>query len=95
MKTYRGAHEWIHVFFTLALVGVEWSALRTGHFTQGTEVPVPIAVFSILATRGDLMLYDCSPILWALWVGLCLVIATHLHYAVQPICWTLASLPIY
>jgi hypothetical protein len=35
MKTYRGADVFIHVFLTLALVGGEWSASRSGRFTSG------------------------------------------------------------
>jgi hypothetical protein len=35
MKTYGGADVQSHVFFTLALVGVQWSASRHGRFTSG------------------------------------------------------------
>jgi hypothetical protein len=33
MKTYEGANVWIHVFFTSALVGGEWSTAQPGRFT--------------------------------------------------------------
>jgi hypothetical protein len=32
MKAYGGMDVWIHVFFTSALVGVEWSSSRPGRF---------------------------------------------------------------
>jgi hypothetical protein len=35
MKTYGGASSYIHVFLTLALDGVEWSASRFGRYTFG------------------------------------------------------------
>jgi hypothetical protein len=35
MKTYGGVDVYIHVFFTSALVGGEWSASRPGRFTPG------------------------------------------------------------
>jgi hypothetical protein len=37
MKTYRGVDVWIHIFWTLALVGGEWSASRPCRFTPGTH----------------------------------------------------------
>jgi hypothetical protein len=39
MKMYGGVVVEIHVFLTSALVGVEWSGSRTGHFTSGERVP--------------------------------------------------------
>jgi hypothetical protein len=45
MKVYGGVdvyiYIYIHVFLTLALVGDEWSASRSGLFTPGEKVPVP------------------------------------------------------
>jgi hypothetical protein len=38
MKAFGGVGVWIHIFFTLALVG-EWSASRPGRFTPGEKVP--------------------------------------------------------
>jgi hypothetical protein len=35
MKAYRGVDVQIHVFFTSALVGGEWSASRLYRFTPG------------------------------------------------------------
>jgi hypothetical protein len=35
MKMYGGVGIYIHVFLTLALDGVEWSASRSGRFTPG------------------------------------------------------------
>jgi hypothetical protein len=35
MKAYGGLDVWSHIFFTSALVGDEWSALRPSHFTLG------------------------------------------------------------
>jgi hypothetical protein len=35
MKVYRGVDVWIHFFFTLALVGGEWSASRPCRLTPG------------------------------------------------------------
>jgi hypothetical protein len=39
MKAYRGVDVLIHIFFTSALVGGEWSALRPGRFTPGEKAP--------------------------------------------------------
>jgi hypothetical protein len=39
MKAYRGVDVQIHIFFTSALVGSEWSASRLGRFTPGEEAP--------------------------------------------------------
>jgi hypothetical protein len=39
MKAYRGVDVWIHIFFTLALVGGEWSNSRPGRFTPGERAP--------------------------------------------------------
>jgi hypothetical protein len=39
MKTYEGVDVEIHVFLTLALVGGEYSASRSGHFTPREKVP--------------------------------------------------------
>jgi hypothetical protein len=37
MKAYVGVGVYIHSFLTSALIGVEWSASRTGRFTPGTH----------------------------------------------------------
>jgi hypothetical protein len=37
MKAYGGADVYIHIFLTSVLVGGEWSASRTGHFTPCTH----------------------------------------------------------
>jgi hypothetical protein len=37
MKAYGGVNVYIHIFFTSALVGGEWSALRPRRFTPGTH----------------------------------------------------------
>jgi hypothetical protein len=42
MKAYGGVDVQIHIFLTSALVGGEWSASRSGRFTPGKELPVPI-----------------------------------------------------
>jgi hypothetical protein len=39
MKMYGGVDAQIHVFLTLALVGAEWSASRSGRFTPGEKAP--------------------------------------------------------
>jgi hypothetical protein len=39
MKTYAAVVVEIYVFVTSALVGVEWSASRTGRFTPGEKAP--------------------------------------------------------
>jgi hypothetical protein len=39
MKTYKGVDIWIHVFYTSALVGGEWSASLPGRFTPGERAP--------------------------------------------------------
>jgi hypothetical protein len=39
MKAYGGVNVQIHVFFTTALVGGEWSASRPGRFTPGERTP--------------------------------------------------------
>jgi hypothetical protein len=39
MKTYGRVFVEIHVFLTLAPVGGEWSASRTGRFTPGERAP--------------------------------------------------------
>jgi hypothetical protein len=38
MKAYGGVDVQIHVFLTLALTGVEWSASRPCRFTPGTHL---------------------------------------------------------
>jgi hypothetical protein len=43
MKIHRGVDVKIHIFFTFALVGGEWSASRPYRFTPGEEPPVPRA----------------------------------------------------
>jgi hypothetical protein len=40
MKAYGGVHVQIHVFLTTTLVGVKWSASRSGRFTPGERVPL-------------------------------------------------------
>jgi hypothetical protein len=40
MKTYGGVDVEIHVFFTSALFGGEWSASQPGRFTSGERAPV-------------------------------------------------------
>jgi hypothetical protein len=42
MKAYGRVDVQIHIFFTSALVGGEWSASRPGTFTPGKEPPGPI-----------------------------------------------------
>jgi hypothetical protein len=43
MKIYVGVDEWIHAFFTSALVGGEWSASRPCRFTlRGKSRMYPI-----------------------------------------------------
>jgi hypothetical protein len=42
MKAYGGVVVEIHIFFTSALVGGEWSASHPGRFIQGKELPEPI-----------------------------------------------------
>jgi hypothetical protein len=39
MKAYGGAHVYIHIFLTSALVGGEWSPSRPGHLTPGERAP--------------------------------------------------------
>jgi hypothetical protein len=39
MKAYGGVDIWIHIFFTSALAGCEWSASRTRLFTPGDKAP--------------------------------------------------------
>jgi hypothetical protein len=39
MKTYRGVDVEIHVFFTSALVGSEWSDSLPGRFNPGERAP--------------------------------------------------------
>jgi hypothetical protein len=39
MKMYGGVDILIHVFFTLALAGGEWSASHLCHFTPGNRPP--------------------------------------------------------
>jgi hypothetical protein len=39
MKTYGGVDAYIHVFFTSALDGGEWSASRPTRFTPGERAP--------------------------------------------------------
>jgi hypothetical protein len=39
MKTYEGVDVEIHIFFTSALVGGEWSASRPGRFTPEERIP--------------------------------------------------------
>jgi hypothetical protein len=39
MKAYVGVDVWIHTVLTSTLVGGEWSASRTCHFTPGERVP--------------------------------------------------------
>jgi hypothetical protein len=39
MKTYGGVDVYIHVFFTSALVGGEWSASRPSRFTPEERAP--------------------------------------------------------
>jgi hypothetical protein len=37
MKAYGGVDVWIHGYFTSVLVGGEWSAARSGHFTAASH----------------------------------------------------------
>jgi hypothetical protein len=39
MKTYRAVDVYIHIFFTLALAGAQWSASRPGRFTPEERAP--------------------------------------------------------
>jgi hypothetical protein len=39
MMAYVGVDVYIHVFFTSALVGGEWSVSRPGRFTPGKRAP--------------------------------------------------------
>jgi hypothetical protein len=39
MKAYGGVDVKIHIFWTSALIGGEWSASRLGHFTPGERAP--------------------------------------------------------
>jgi hypothetical protein len=39
MKAYGGVDVWIHIFFTFALVGGEWSASLPCRFTLGERAP--------------------------------------------------------
>jgi hypothetical protein len=39
MKAYGGVDVKIHIFFTSALAGSEWSASRPGRFTPGERAP--------------------------------------------------------
>jgi hypothetical protein len=39
MKAYGGMDVYIHIFLTSALVGGEWSASRSRHFTPGERAP--------------------------------------------------------
>jgi hypothetical protein len=39
MKVYGGVDVYIHIFFTSALDGGEWSASRPGRFTPGERTP--------------------------------------------------------
>jgi hypothetical protein len=42
MKAYGGVDVYIHIFFTVALVGGQYSASLPGRFTRGEIAPVPI-----------------------------------------------------
>jgi hypothetical protein len=39
MKAYARVDVYIHIFFTSALDGCEWSVSRPSHFTPGEKVP--------------------------------------------------------
>jgi hypothetical protein len=39
MKAYGEVDVWVHAFLTLALVGGEWSASRSGRFTPAERTP--------------------------------------------------------
>jgi hypothetical protein len=39
MKAYEGVDVYVHIFFTSALAGGEWSASRPGRFTPGEKAP--------------------------------------------------------
>jgi hypothetical protein len=52
MKTYGDVH--IHIFFTSALAGGEWSASRPGRFTPGERTPGAHWIGGWVDPRADL-----------------------------------------
>jgi hypothetical protein len=54
MKAYRGVDVQIHIFLTSALVGGEWSASGTGHFTSGERIPYTHWIGDWVGPRTDL-----------------------------------------
>jgi hypothetical protein len=54
MKTYRGVEVKLHAFFTSALDGGGWSALRPGLFTPGERVPCTQTAVGRVDPRADL-----------------------------------------
>jgi hypothetical protein len=54
MKAYGGVDVQSHIFFTLALVGVERSASRPGRFTPGKRVPSTNCIGGWVGLRAGL-----------------------------------------
>jgi hypothetical protein len=54
MKTYGGVDVLIHIFFTLVIVGGEWSASRTYRFNPGAIAPSTHLLGSWVGLRDGL-----------------------------------------
>jgi hypothetical protein len=54
MKTYGLEDVQTHVFLTLALVGGEWMASRSGHFTPGERVPGTYWIGGLVGTKASI-----------------------------------------
>ena len=42
MTAYGRVDAWVHLFVILALDVVDWSVSRSGRFTRGEAIPVPV-----------------------------------------------------
>jgi hypothetical protein len=54
MKAYGAVDVYIHIFFTLALAGGEWSASRPCRFTPGERAPDAHWIGGWLGSRAGL-----------------------------------------